>query len=120
MSRILALLCIVLSLATPVSSDPPAITLTLNPLHGFEPLTVLAQIRVEPAYENRAICLLWDNRADAGSGCWEIEGQYARRLHTYTVKELPAGTYQVLARLIRVRDVKDTPIQTVRVLDSPF
>ena len=117
----LLLLLLLLATAAPAAQQPPALSLSLNPQVGYQPLTVAARILVEPNYLNRGICVVWESPIYSGAGCWEIEGQYAKRAQTYTIKALPTILggqleYMVWAELIQVQDRIVTPVQPVRVL----
>lgn len=75
--------------------------LTLDVVHGFEPLNVLVRITVLPHIANRGLCVVWESdNATAGSSCWELEGEQARPTHHFVIKSLPKGDYVVRAELI--------------------
>ena len=121
--RVIRLLLLLLLLATaaPAAQQPPAISLSLKPQVGYRPLNVAARIVIEPHYLNRGVCIVWESSIYSGAGCWQVEGQYAPRAHTYTIKNLQTPVdvttvYTVRAELITVRDRIVTPTQLVQVL----
>ena len=70
-----------------LTNGPPAVTLTLSPLVGYAPLTTIATIRIDPNYENREVCIQWDDSdGPVGRGCWQLDGQYAAITQSYTIK----------------------------------
>ena len=123
MIRLLLLLpfgLLLLATATPAAQQSPAISLTLNPLIGYRPLTVEARVLIEPNYQNRGVCIVWESNVYSGAGCWQVEGQYAPLAHYYTIKNLQTTVdvttmYTIYAELITVRDRIVTPAQTVQV-----
>ena len=106
--------------SSPASCAPPAISLDLNPHVGFRPLTVQARVSIEPHYLNVGWCLAWVHHDGVydGSHCESLQGQYEARTHYYLLKYLPAGKYQAVATLLRVRDAENTPAQSIEVIDS--
>ena len=101
----------------------PSFSLTLSPRVGFRPLTVQAQLRIEPDYQNVGWCLQWFQKGQEfpdGRHCEQLNGQYERRLHFYTIKALNTGEYDVSATLLRTHTFQLLPVQPIRVLDSPF
>jgi len=115
-------LLLLLTVSAPATSEPPPITLHLTPLVGYRPLNVQARLVIEPDYLNREACLVWIERSGMldGRACWQVEGQYARRVHYYLIKQLPTGDYRVVAYIVQVRGAKASTAITVRVLDSIF
>ena len=122
--RLLFLALAFLTGPSPSAQSPSPLTLTLHPQIGYRPLTVTATVRIEPHYLNRGVCVVWESPVYSGAGCWQLEGQYARRTHTYTIKSLPAigesTAYTVWAELITVRARHVTLSQPVQVLNTPF
>ena len=120
--RLLLLALAVLTGPSPSAQSP--LTLTLHPQIGYRPLTVTATVRVEPHYLNQGVCVRWESPVYSGAGCWQLEGQYARRTHTYTIKSLPvvgeSTAYTMWAELITVRTRHVTLSQPVQVLNTPF
>ena len=104
---------------TLLSADEP-ITLSLDPVIGYDPLTTHATIRIDPHYLNYEVCVEWVGEPQEGRGCWSLEGQYSRRTHSYDITALPAGEYQVVARLKQVRSSYVTSAQTVRSIENHF
>ena len=109
-----------LGMAGNIRADEPTITLSLNPLNGYEPLSTHVTLRIEPNYLNWQACVEWEGIPQKGYGCWSLDGQYERRTQDYDIKHLPACEYQVIARLYRVRSTHSTLAQTIRSLETPF
>ena len=124
MTRLLFLISL-LTLTSPVASEPPPLALHLTPHVGYAPLQVQARLLVEPNYLNRTLCLMWIRKesSDEGAACWEVNGQYAARAHYRTLPAphygFPFGTYAIQASLVR----SGVPgivlqVQHIRVLES--
>jgi hypothetical protein len=123
MRRLLPLTLLLVSTVSAAHSAP-AITLQLNPQVGYQPLTVEAQLRVEPNYLNIGTCITWFQTGAEfpdGKSCQITnEGRYLPRLTFYTIKALKAGDYDIVASVLRVRDFENTPTQHVKVLDRLY
>ena len=79
------------------------ISVRVNQPKGFEPLTVKAQVTVEPAEANRELCvyrLNQDTEEDSLS-CRTLEGSKEPKTFWYEWKKLRAGNYIVVVEVYR-------------------
>lgn len=114
-SLILSILSIsAVSAVTAVSAiNSSHVQLVILPTQGYEPLTVYGAITIEPSYLDTWLCVLWDSDyGSSGSSCWQ-QDQYSTRTRKFTLKDLPAGSYSVIARLWREQKVISSDIRSV-------
>ena len=55
------------------ASSPSALTLSINPRFGFEPLTVMATLTIEPNQLNRELCIEAASDEYGRSSCLALE-----------------------------------------------
>jgi hypothetical protein len=79
----------------------PALTLRVDPSVTMSPGTFRATAFVEPDPANRRLVLLIDSGEYYRSSTTYLEGDAAARSHQMLFKQLPPGTYTVVARLER-------------------
>lgn len=99
------------SLPAGVLANEPSSTLSVTPKFGQAPLAVRVTARVEPAKENRVMCLELDGENFYRSSCWDIDGGSAKTTQQ-VYQGLPAGAYE--ARLT----IKRTNSESVVIRDS--
>lgn len=78
-------------------SSPKPIALKVRPLIAFAPTDVFLQVRVHPAESDRWISVVADSGEFRRSSDWTIEGD--RTLYSYWWKDIPAGDYEIVARM---------------------
>lgn len=96
-------LAVLLSLSLVVALADPPISLRLTPSFGYAPLAVQLSIRVVPHADNRVVCI--DINSSNGyyrRSCFEHIGAKGPGLIVQSYTNLDAGTYDVIASVIRV------------------
>ena len=84
-------------LAHAAITDPKPIALKVRPLIAFAPTDVYLQVRVHPTPDDRWISVVMDSGEFSRRSDWTIEGD--RTLYSFWWKDVPAGEYQLDARL---------------------
>jgi hypothetical protein len=90
-------------LAGTASSAKEAVGIRVSPNISMAPATIRVLVTVEPEDANRELMISADSGEFYTSSTVQLDGNKAPRLQMFTLKELPAGTYQVEAR-VRLRD----------------
>jgi hypothetical protein len=91
--------CAVLGVASATAREMVAVR--VSPNMSMAPATVRVVVTVEPDADNRELELEADSGAFYTSSTVQLDGSKAPRLQWFTLKELPSGTYEVLARVVR-------------------
>ena len=108
---------VLVCLVAPGATDPPPIELTTKFRFGFAPAAFRVRVRIDPHEENRAVCVTYE-----GSGgfyrrsCWELEGRDAPITTWLDLKDLPAGTYEMVGGLARSTRVLQSAVLRFEVL----
>jgi hypothetical protein len=90
--------CVVFgSLATARES----VSIRVSPNVSLAPATVRVVVTVEPEATNRQLVLEADSGLFFTSSTVQLDGTNAPRLQSFVFKELPAGNYEIAARVIR-------------------
>jgi hypothetical protein len=80
-----------------VLTEPKPIALKVRPLIAFAPTDVFLQVRVVPSGDDRWISVVMDSGEFSRRSDWTIEGD--RPLYSFWWKDVPAGDYEIVARI---------------------
>jgi hypothetical protein len=78
-----------------------AVSVRVSPHISMAPATIRIVVTVEPDRDNRELLLQAESGFFYTSSTVELEGDRAPRLQSFVFKELPAGTYELEARVVR-------------------
>ncbi len=88
-------------LASAATSAKEMVGVRVTPNVSMAPATVRVVVTVEPDANNRELELVADSGVFYTSSTVQLEGSKAPRLQWFVFKELPAGTYEVTARVLQ-------------------
>ncbi len=77
------------------------VAVRVSPNIAIAPATVRVVVTVEPEADNRELELVADSGVFYTSSTVQLDGSKAPRLQSFVFKELPAGTYEVFARVVQ-------------------
>jgi len=77
------------------------VTVRVSPTVSRAPATVRLVVTVEPDANNRELQIEADSEGFYTSSTVQLDGSTAPRLQWFVLKELPAGTYEVHARVVQ-------------------
>jgi hypothetical protein len=110
--------------ATPV--DPPAVaetphskliqSVTFSPIVAFAGADLRVIVRVQPDAGNRRLQLSVDAPTFYASTERQLDGMEGARAHTFNVRELPAGDYQIVATLEGSDGVRSRVTRSFKVM----
>jgi hypothetical protein len=92
------------------------VTVRVSPAVSMAPATVRIAVTVEPADDNRELELVADSGAFYTSSTVQLDGSKAPRLQWFTLKELPAGTYELSVNVIQTNGDKRQATAEYRVV----
>lgn len=78
-----------------------AVGLRVSPNISLAPATVRVVVTVEPDAKNKELMLEADSGQFYTSSLAQLDGDKAPRLQSFIFKELPAGTYEITARVVQ-------------------
>lgn len=78
-----------------------AVSVRVSPNISLAPATIRVVVTVEPDRDNRELLLQADSGAFYTSSTVELQGDQAPRLQSFVFKELPAGSYELEARVVK-------------------
>jgi hypothetical protein len=84
----------------PVHADAE-VTVTLTPTACFDPCSVRVRARISPDAENRSLAITADSGRYLRRSVIQLDGEDAARSYVETYTDLPAGTYEITARVER-------------------
>lgn len=91
--------CVLLGGAATSARDVVAIR--VSPNVSIAPATVRVVVTVEPDANNRELVLEADSGMFFTSSTVQLDGTKAPRLQSFVLKELPAGNYEIGARVVQ-------------------
>jgi len=98
--NVVAILLTTILLTVSAGAARGVVHIRIWPATSFEPSTVLVQVDVEKNAQNRTLQV----SADSGDFAWsserQLEGQEGPRTSAFICRQLPAGDYQIEARVI--------------------
>jgi len=90
---------ITLSTGVMAASKSQPVAVEVGPAVSFAPGNVRITSHVEPAVANRMLLLVVESDSHYSSSELPLEGDQAPRSHSFFLKNLPAGEYEVVATL---------------------
>lgn len=99
MRRRIWLAALLIAGATPLAASEP-LTLRLSQPAAAAPATVTVQVSVEPHADNRALEVVVDSDQYYRGSKVSLDGDEARRTHTFEFRNLPGGSYGIRAVLM--------------------
>jgi len=99
------------ALSTPRSPAKELVEIKVRGYYFAAPATVPMVIAVEPAARNRMLVVEADSEDYFRSSAIELEGENEKRLHSLELKSLPAGTYEIRARVMSKNEVLGTAVE---------
>lgn len=110
--------------ATPVDPSPVAETahskliqsVTFSPVIAFAGADLRVVVRVQPDAGNRRLQLSVDAPTFFASTERQLDGIEGARAHTFNVRELPAGDYQIVATLEGADGVRSRVTRSFKVM----
>ena len=91
-------------------------SLTFSPVVAFAGADLRVVVRVTPDAGNRRLQLSIDAPTFYASTERQLDGVEGARAHTFSVKELPAGEYQIVATLEGSSGVRSRVTRTFKVM----
>ena len=98
-------------LSTPRSPAKELVEIKVRGYYFAAPATVPMVVAVEPAARNRMLVVEADSDDYFRSSAIELEGENEKRLHTVEFRSLPAGTYEIRARVMSKNEVLGTAVE---------
>jgi len=74
--------------------------LNVSPSVAFAPANLVVRTSIEPDAQNRAVEVAAESSAFYRSSAIQLDGDRAARTHTFELRNLPAGVYEVSATLM--------------------
>ena len=111
-----ALILLLLGLVMPRSTAREIVEIRLRGHYYPAPATVLITVAVEPAADHTALLIEADSDQYFRSSAIALEGANERRVHSIEFKSLPAGRYQLSARVMSKGEVLATATEGLIVL----
>jgi len=99
------------ALSTPRSPAKELVEIKVRGYYFAAPATVPMVVAVEPAARNRMLVVEADSDDYFRSSAIELEGENEKRLHTVEFRSLPAGTYEIRARVMSKNEVLGTAVE---------
>jgi hypothetical protein len=99
------------SLSTPRSPAKELVEIKMRGYYFAAPATVPMIVAVEPAARNRMLVVEADGDDYFRSSAIELEGENEKRLHSVEFKSLPAGSYEIRARVMSKNEVLGTAVE---------
>ena len=106
-----AVILVLGALSTPQSPAKELVEIKVRGYYFAAPATVPMVVAVEPAARNRMLVVEADSDDYFRSSAIELEGENEKRLHTVEFKSLPAGTYEIRARVMSKNGVLGTAVE---------
>ncbi len=85
------------TLLQPIAQSPRPIALTVYPRISFAPATIRIQVRMQPIASDRHVRVETDGENFFRATEYSIEGEKAPKLASWTIPDLPSGSYTVVA-----------------------
>jgi hypothetical protein len=101
MVRVAVVVAVLAVLASAPTKAKEMVAVRVSPNVSMAPATVRVVVTVEPDADNRQLELVADSGVFYTSSTVQLDGSKAPRLQSFVLKELPAGTYEVSARVIQ-------------------
>jgi hypothetical protein len=89
--------CLLLSGVATSARD--AVSVSVSPNVSMAPATIRVVVTVEPDAQNRELVIEADSGEYFTSSTVQLDGDKSARLQSFYLKELPAGSYEVAARV---------------------
>jgi hypothetical protein len=91
-------------------------SVTFSPVVAFAGSDLRVVVRVQPDAGNRRLQLSVDAPTFYASTERQLDGLEGARAHTFNVKELPAGNYQIVATLEGASGIRSRVTRTFKVM----
>ena len=108
---ITTVILVLAALSTPQSPAKELVAIKVRGYYFAAPATVPMVVAVEPAARNRMLVVEADSDDYFRSSAIELEGENEKRLHTVEFRSLPAGTYEIRARVMSKNEVLGTAVE---------
>jgi hypothetical protein len=99
------------ALSTPQSPAKELVEIKVRGYYFAAPATVPMIVAVEPAARNRMLVVEADSDDYFRSSAIELEGENEKRLHSVEFKSLPAGSYEIRARVLSKNEVLGSAVE---------
>jgi hypothetical protein len=99
--RMLLVIVACASLGSAATAAKVEVAVRVTPSVSVAPATVRVVVTIEPDADNRQLELVADSGSFYTSSTVQLEGGDAPRLQTFEFKEMPAGNYEVSARVLQ-------------------
>lgn len=116
MKRALVIVACVL-VGSAATSAREAVAIRVSPNVSLAPATIRIVVTVEPDADNRELVLEADSGLFFTSSTVQLDGTKAPRLQSFVLKELPAGSYEIAARVVRKNGDSRKALAEYLVLD---
>ena len=117
-ARMLLMTIATASLVAVTGSANDLVQIRVNGRFFAEPATVEITVSVEPDQQNRTLRIEADGDGYFRSSEITLEGSSEKRIHTVEFRNLPAGSYELRAEVLSVKDVRGTAVQDLEVMGS--
>ena len=101
MKALLVLVACVLVCSASTTSARETVSIRVSPSISMAPATVRVTVVVEPNADNRELVVEADSGDFFTSSTVQLDGSKSARMQAFMLKELPAGEYEIAARVIR-------------------
>jgi hypothetical protein len=97
-------LLLALAWATSAAADEPPIRLQVNAKIAQSPATIHGKVIIERNPDNRLLVLMLDSENYSTRSDYQLEGEGAARVYDRWWKDLPCGSYEARAVLVRIEN----------------
>jgi len=95
------------------------LSMRVTPVVAYAPAALEVQAVVAADAENRALEIEVESADYYRSSAIELDGAHAPRVSVFEFREVPPGTYRVLARLHGSTGDRATAVRAVKVVPAP-
>lgn len=99
-----------------VLAAPKPIQLQISPQQGFAPATLAIRVRVHPSADDRWIQVFADDADYYRFSGWQLDPN--RTLYSFIWPDVPAGNYDIIARIGHDHVATGSDRLTVRVISA--
>jgi hypothetical protein len=107
-----------LLVAAGVASSADVVQIRLRGHFFAEPATVQITVAIEPAAQHRILRIAADGERYYRASEVTLDGENGQRLHSVVFKNLPAGSYTLIAEVLSSEELLARATQELRVTSS--